>query len=210
MVSPLEQQEDEGVADGAQAQQQRAQGDAAQTRTAQQPDGGFQRDGGRVGGRPGAAAGHEEHQDEHAEGGHAGADGEDGVVAVGGAAQDQEGEHRADERTGRVHGPVHAEGPPAFGGGGGKRDQGVARCGAQALAGAVEGEHRPDGGQGVREQQQRFAHGGEPVADAREGLVLTEAVAEVASGEPDQGADAVVEAVEESEAEGVRPSPATR
>lgn len=41
-----------------------------------------------------------------------------------------------------------------------------------------------------------------------EGLVAAEAVAEVAAGQPDQGADAVVEAVEESEAERGEPEAA--
>ncbi len=121
-------------------------------------------------------------------------------------AQHQEGGQRAEQRAGRVHRPVHAERPPAVGGFGGERDHRVPGRGAQALAGAVDGDHRADQRHGVDEQQQRPAERGQPVPDRGDGLVAGGAVAaaavgEVAAGQADEGAEAVLDAVEQAEAE---------
>lgn len=155
--------------------------------------------------------GDEEQQDQYAQCRDAEADGEDRVVAVRRRAQDQEGGEGAEEGARRVHRPVHAEGPAAGGRGAAQGDQGVPRSRAQPLPGAVGRQDHADGGQSGGQQEQGLAERRQPVAEQGDTLVAAASpVREVAADEAHQRREAVVDAVQEAEAEGERPSPATR
>ncbi len=201
--APLQQQIDERVADRRQTQQQRADRDAAQITAAQQGQGGAQRRPGALGGRRGGrSARHEQHQHQDARHGHTEAHREHRVVPVDRGPQDQERHERAEQRARGVHRAVHAEGPATGLRCAGERDQGVARGGAQPLAGAVGGQDQADRRQGVGDQQQRFAQRRDAVTESGHPFVpAAAAVGEVPPGEPDECGETVVDAVEQSEAQ---------
>ena len=80
----------------------------------------------------------------------------------------REGNQRAEGGADRVEGAVHAEGAPERGRVGRRGDQRVARCGPQALAEPVSGDHRGDRGETGGRQQGDPAQRGDAVpADAR-------------------------------------------
>ncbi len=233
----LEEQIEEGVADGGEPEQGGAEREAAQAGAAQQRErvaqggagrgGGGAPSGGRGGGRgcgrrgrlgrgrrggPGCGrrgrlggdpARHEEDQDEDPECGDAAADREDRVIAVDRGPEHGERRQRAEHGAGGVHGAVHTECPAPVFGPRGQRDHRVPGGGPKALARAVGGQHGADAGEGVHEQEQRFAQGGQSVSEPCHHLVPPAApVREVAADQPDQRADTVVDAVQQPEAEG--------
>ncbi len=142
---------------------------------------------------------HEEEEDPEAEQGDAEAHDEDGVVGVPGVVQEGEGQDRAEKGADRVERPVDAEGPAQGLRRAAQRDEGVARCAADALADPVEEEEAGRGGESRGGQQADLGGGGDDVSGPGHLLVPLAPVGEHPARHPEEGAHPLIEAVEHAE-----------
>ena len=199
VVALLQRQVEEAVTDGEHPEHGRGRDDAAEAWLGQAAPGRGDGWGSRpTRGAPRSQVGDEQPEEGQSEqrGGQRGD--EHGAVVAGDPPQDRERHERPDRGARRVQSPVHAKGPP-------QRvlrcrcgDDGVAWCGPQPLAEPVHRDHRGDGRQPLRGDEQGLGDSGQAIAQEGDPLRPVCPVRQPATQDPDQRADALVEPVDEA------------
>ena len=133
-------------------------------------------------------------------------DEEDGVVLARELGEQDEGGERAEHRSDRVERAVHAERAAQPGALAVERDQRVARCGADALAEAVDEQHggRPQPRSAHRDEAE-LAQRRRAVAGGGDLLVALLAVGQQAAQQAHERRGALVHAVDEAELQRAEP-----